>query len=73
MIRRQSAMPDFELSQFFSYRQISVIDTIAYQPAGVIMEVTTRVNRGGPVILDMSQEVSDVDQTTNTNSERHTR
>jgi general secretion pathway protein D len=44
-----------------------VINTIAYQPTGVIMEVTPRVNSGGLVTLDVSQEVSDVDQTANTN------
>jgi general secretion pathway protein D len=37
-----------------------VINTIGYQPTGVIMEVTPRVNSGGLVTLDVSQEVSDV-------------
>ncbi len=32
-----------------------------YRETGVIMEVTPRVNSGGLVTLDISQEVSDVD------------
>jgi general secretion pathway protein D len=40
-----------------------VINSIAYQPTGVIMEVTPRVNSGGQVTLDVSQEVSNVDTT----------
>jgi general secretion pathway protein D len=43
-----------------------VINSIAYQPTGVIMEVTPRVNSGGQVTLDISQEVSEVDNTPNT-------
>jgi general secretion pathway protein D len=43
-----------------------VINSIAYQPTGVIMEVTPRVNSGGQVTLDVSQEVSQVDNTPNT-------
>ncbi len=43
-----------------------VINSIAYQPTGVIMEVTPRVNSGGLVTLDVSQEVSDVDTNTTT-------
>jgi general secretion pathway protein D len=44
-----------------------IINTVGYQPTGVIMEVTPRVNSGGLVTLDVSQEVSDVDVTaTNT-------
>lgn len=38
-----------------------VINSIAYQPTGVIMQVTPRVNSGGLVTLDIAQEVSDVD------------
>jgi general secretion pathway protein D len=37
-----------------------VINSIAYQPTGVIMDVTPRVNSGGLITLDVSQEVSDV-------------
>ena len=44
-----------------------VINSIGYQPTGVIMEVTPRVNSGGLVTLDVSQEVSDVEAQTTTN------
>ena len=44
-----------------------VINSIAYQPTGVILEVTPRVNSGGLITLDVSQEVSDVSPTTTTN------
>ncbi len=40
-----------------------VINSIDYRETGVIMEVTPRVNSGGLVTLDISQEVSDVDPT----------
>ena len=43
-----------------------VINSIAYQPTGVILEVTPRVNSGGQITLDVSQEVSDVDNSTTT-------
>jgi general secretion pathway protein D len=39
-----------------------VINSIGYQPTGVILEVTPRVNSGGAVTLDISQEVSEVSQ-----------
>ena len=42
-----------------------VINSIGYQPTGVIMEVTPRVNSGGQVTLDISQEVSEVNNTPN--------
>ncbi len=38
-----------------------VVNSVNYQPTGVIMQVTPRVNSGGLVTLDVSQEVSDVD------------
>lgn len=41
-----------------------VINSIAYQPTGVIMEVTPRINSGGLVTIDVAQQVSDVDTTT---------
>ncbi len=44
-----------------------VINSIDYRETGVIMEVTPRVNSGGLVTLDISQEVSDVDPAANTN------
>jgi general secretion pathway protein D len=37
-----------------------VVNSINYQPTGVIMQVTPRVNSGGLVTLDIAQEVSDV-------------
>ena len=43
-----------------------VVNSINYQPTGVIMEVTPRVNSGGLVTMDISQEVSDVDNTATT-------
>jgi len=39
-----------------------VINSISYQQTGVIMEVTPRVNSGGLVTLDISQDVSSVAQ-----------
>ncbi len=41
----------------------AVINSINYQPIGVIMDVTPRVNSGGLVTLDIAQEVSDVSPT----------
>ncbi len=41
-----------------------VINSVAYQPTGVILEVTPRVNSGGLVTIDIDQQVSDVDTTT---------
>ena len=40
-----------------------VVNSVGYQATGVIMEVTPRVNGGGQVTLDISQEVSDIDTT----------
>ena len=37
-----------------------VVNSIDYRETGVILEVTPRVNSGGLVTLDVSQEVSDV-------------
>ncbi len=37
-----------------------VVSSINYQQTGVIMQVTPRVNSGGLVTMDISQEVSDV-------------
>ncbi len=45
-----------------------VINSIDYRETGVIMEVTPRVNSGGLVTLDISQEVSDVDTAATANS-----
>jgi general secretion pathway protein D len=43
--------------------QSPVINTIEYRPTGVILKITPRVNQGGMVTLDISQEVSDVSTT----------
>ena len=43
-----------------------IINSIDYRETGVIMEVTPRVNSGGLVTLDISQEVSDVDTSATT-------
>ncbi len=40
-----------------------VVNSINYQPTGIILDVTPRVNSGGLVTLDVTQEVSDVDTT----------
>lgn len=41
-----------------------VVNSIQYQDTGVILRVTPRVNRGGLVMMDISQEVSSVIPTT---------
>jgi general secretion pathway protein D len=41
-----------------------VVNNVQYQPTGVILTVTPRINSGGLVTLDIEQEVSDVVQTT---------
>ena len=46
-----------------------VINSIEYRETGVIMEVTPRVNSGGLVTLDVSQEVSDIDTAATSNSQ----
>jgi general secretion pathway protein D len=45
-----------------------VINTVQYQPTGVIMNVTPRVNQDGLVMLKISQNVSSVDTTAPTSS-----
>ena len=40
-----------------------IINSVQYQPTGVIMRVTPRVDTGGQVTLDIAQEVSQVDRT----------
>ncbi|MEI9997223.1 MAG: type II secretion system secretin GspD [Rhizomicrobium sp.] len=40
-----------------------VINTIEYRATGIILKVTPRVNQGGMVTMDISQEVSDVAST----------
>jgi general secretion pathway protein D len=41
-----------------------LINTVQYQNTGVILKVTPRVNRSGEVMMDISQEVSDVSSQT---------
>ena len=41
-----------------------VVNNVQYQPTGVILTVTPRINSGGLVTLDIQQEVSDVVPTT---------
>lgn len=38
-----------------------IVNSIEYEDTGVILKVTPRVNRGGVVMMDISQEVSAVD------------
>ncbi|MGV8995830.1 MAG: type II secretion system protein GspD [Parvibaculaceae bacterium] len=40
-----------------------VVNSIQYYDTGVILKVTPRVNQGGMVMMDVSQEVSDVVET----------
>lgn len=40
-----------------------IVNSIEYHDTGVILEVTPRVNRGGMVTMDVTQEVSDVSVT----------
>jgi general secretion pathway protein D len=44
-----------------------IVNSVEYRDTGVIMLVTPRVNSGGLVTLDISQEVSDVASTTSSN------
>ncbi len=46
----------------------NIVNSIDYRETGVIMEVTPRVNSGGLVTLDISQEVSDVDNSATASS-----
>lgn len=41
----------------------NVTSTIQFKDTGVLLEVTPRVNAGGMVVLDISQEVNDVSET----------
>ena len=43
-----------------------IVSSVDYRETGVIMEVTPRVNSGGLVTLDISQEVSEIDPTQTT-------
>ena len=47
---------------------LNTTSTIQYRDTGVLLEVTPRVNAGGMVVLDITQEVNDVaEQTTSSN------
>jgi general secretion pathway protein D len=41
-----------------------IVNSVQYQDTGVILKVTPRVNAGGLVLMDITQEVSDVVNTT---------
>lgn len=43
-----------------------IVNSVEYEDTGVILKVTPRVNRGGMVMLDISQEVSEVASATTT-------
>lgn len=45
----------------------SLVNSIEYRDTGVILKVTPRVNDSGLVLLDISQEISDVSTTTSSN------
>ena len=63
-----SSVPYLTSSSQSTLANSSVINSVEYRDTGVIMEVTPRVNSGGQVTLDISQEVSDVDTTATSNS-----
>ncbi|MBB3980446.1 general secretion pathway protein D [Sphingobium fontiphilum] len=44
-----------------------IVNAIEYKDTGVILKITPRVNSGGLVLLDISQEVSDVSSTSTSN------
>lgn len=44
-----------------------VVNSINYQPTGVILQITPRVSSGNTVTLDIAQEVSDVQPVSTTN------
>ncbi len=56
-----SLVPYLSQQQQSAVAGSNVVNSINYQPTGVIMEVTPRVNSGGLVTLDIDQEVSEVD------------
>jgi len=41
-----------------------IVNSVQYEDTGVILKVTPRVNRGGMVMMDISQEVSEVSSST---------
>jgi general secretion pathway protein D len=57
-----SVVPYLSQSSQSTISNSQVINSINYQQTGVVLDVTPRVNSGGLVTLDISQEVSDVQQ-----------
>ncbi len=55
-----SLVPVLTQSQQSTVGNSSIVNSVDYRDTGVIMLVTPRVNSGGLVTLDISQEVSDV-------------
>ena len=55
-----------QTSQSTESANAPVVNSINYQQTGVVLDVTPRVNSGGLVTLDISQEVSDVSTTLTT-------
>ena len=53
-----------QLAQSVAAPGAPIVNTIELRDTGVILNVTPRVNDSGTIILDISQEVSDVSQTT---------
>jgi general secretion pathway protein D len=62
-----SLVPVLTQSQQSTVANSSIVNSVDYRDTGVIMLVTPRVNSGGLVSLDISQEVSDVAQLTTGN------
>lgn len=54
-------------SQSTSSADAPIVSSIQYHDTGVILKVTPRVNQGGMVTMDISQEVSDVVTTDSSN------
>lgn len=59
-------VPYLTSSSQSSVANSAVINNINYQPTGVIMNVTPRVNKSGLVTLDISQQVSAIDSSITT-------
>ncbi len=62
-----SLVPVLTQSQQSTVANSSIVNSVDYRDTGVIMLVTPRVNSGGLVTLDISQEVSDVASVTTGN------
>ncbi len=53
-----------QTSQGTSDSNAPIVNSVQYRETGVILTVTPRINEGGLVLLDITQEVSDVASTT---------